>query len=220
MSFFSPGSSESSQEETSGEVTALEVSAMTKYEAGNVREAISELTEAIKAYPDHPPFYYLRGNAREDVQNWSGAQSDYDEYLERQPRQHNGWFRKGLCYQQNEKFEDAVECYDKSEQLYSRQETDFDEILEEMDKDRRSYFVIEKEQILNNRANAKINLGNIQGGLRDAEKAIEVNPDYSKAYITKGLAALQNGHKRKAQQSLESAAELGNVQAKAILTQL
>lgn len=82
-----------------------------------------------------------------------------------------------------------------------------------------SYIDIRKDnfEAFYHRAVARLGMNNLSGALRDCEKAIELNPRYSDAYLQKGLILLRAGRRNQACENLEKAYKLGNSKAYGLL---
>jgi tetratricopeptide (TPR) repeat protein len=68
---------------------------------GHPQEALADLDKAIRLgyAPDKTTdgeFYFARGNARFDLNDWEGAMTDYSQVIKLDPMSPLGWFKRGL----------------------------------------------------------------------------------------------------------------------------
>ena len=97
------------------------------------------------------------------------------------------WKDKGNLLVQEQKFAEALECYSKAIELDSN-----DPIL------------------YSNRSLMHSNLNEFESALIDADKAIEINPNYSKAYLRRGKALEGLGRNEEALNTYHSGLEKDN----------
>ena len=117
---------------------------------------------------------------------WSGQFEESlemsEKMIENAPIDWRGYFKKGDSLIYLKKAKDAVECYNKALKCVTRKTI---------------------SQILVARSNAFLSLGKWKEALKDAEKALKMEPESHVALINKGMALKKLGRKKEAQKILQ-----------------
>jgi tetratricopeptide (TPR) repeat protein len=142
------------------------ITGFNKYiEPGNDRvvgtkQAIQELTTAIKLNPQYASAYFVRGFARSQIQDYRGAIGDYSKAIELNPKFGVAYYNLGVI---------------KAEKINDQQGAlaDYNRAIE---------MNPEVPDIYLNRGVVKDRLKDIPGAIADHNKAIALNPQYARAY--------------------------------------
>jgi tetratricopeptide (TPR) repeat protein len=153
---------------------------------GNYQEAISYYTSYLTKYPNDANAYLSRGNAKTDLEDYTGAIQDYSKAIEINPNFAGAYYNRGLAKYDLDDYRGAIQDYSKA--------------IEINPNDAGAYI---------NRGSAKHDLEDYTGAIQDYNKAIEINPNDAKAYIGRGLAKSQLGDKDGACLDWSKAGELG-----------
>ena len=108
---------EAEQKNQAHSASNLKKLAATKaYVKGNFEQAINLLTEAIELNPENHVLYSNRAAAYMAITDWENAIEDTDKCIELNDEFTKGFYRKGLCLVELERFEEAEvalrEAYD------------------------------------------------------------------------------------------------------------
>ena len=135
-------------------------------------------------------------------------------------------FYRGNAYMNSEKYEKAIECYDKAIQSnpqlaeaynnrgnvnkalgkYPEAIADYNEVIKINPQYAEAY---------NNRGNAKNKLGNYSEAIADYDKAIQINPQYAMAYNNRGVSNAELGNYSEAITDYDKAIEINPQYAEA-----
>ena len=84
------------------------------HKQGNIAQAISDYTKAIKIKPNLADVYNNRGAAYREQGNFQQAISDYNKALEINPNYAKVYYNRGLAYDEQGKFAQAISDYTKA----------------------------------------------------------------------------------------------------------
>ena len=144
---------------------------------GNNEKAIYYYTKAIEALPTYANAYYSRGNAKGNLKDYQGAINDYTKAIEIYPKDGNFYYAR--AYYQDKLTPGKNYCNDL-EQASSLGDSEAQEWLPNAD--------CSRSKILTNRGDAKYELKDYKGAIKDYTKAIKIDPDYAYAYVGRGDA--------------------------------
>lgn len=164
---------------------------------------------------------FLIGYAKECLKDYDNAILDFKKYLAKVPNHYNAYFRIGLCYQNSNRFDQALDYYNQAESYFEEFLTIAENEaikLNKLDKTD-NYFNIPLEKIYSNRGLVRINLGDSPGGIQDCSSAISKNPRYSNPYFIRGIEYYKMEKIDLAKSDLEESDRLGYQMAKQVLDQ-
>ena len=155
------------------------------YQQSDYLQAIQSYDRCIQLAPDIRELYVFRGNAKAEIQNFSGAQQDYDSALARSKKLYLNrnirvdinsqiiLFNRGNVRAAQHEYREAIADYDKAVSLS------------------RSPLHPSLEAIFFNRANAKVDLGRFEEAIEDYDNAISLG--HTGALFNKGNALVLLG---------------------------
>jgi tetratricopeptide (TPR) repeat protein len=187
---------------------------MDKYQQQNYRGAVDAFTKAINVMPKNQNFYTMRGTAYEDMGNDNEAEKDFKKTLELLPNDFLSAYRLGMVYSRKKDFENAVKwlkvSYDNHPGLN----------LEHIGIGKNNILFIDKKVVCGNLGNFLTQLKRFEEGIKYLGEAIKIDPNYSNAVLTMGLALAQSGKPKEGIPFIEKASKLGVAQAPMILQML
>jgi tetratricopeptide (TPR) repeat protein len=111
----------------------------------------------------------------DNIQDFQQALTNFNNTINLDPQYANAYINRGnLKAQRLNNYEDAISDYQKAIKLILANEF--------LQKDLEDY-----ADIYNNMGTAKFRLNDIDGALNDYSKALEINPDFAKAYFNRGI---------------------------------
>jgi tetratricopeptide (TPR) repeat protein len=132
---------------------------------GNLAQAISDYTNAIRVYSKYTKAYYNRGKAYGKQGNFSEAIADYNKAVEINPEFTEAYYNLGNAYEKQGNLSQAIVSYTKAIGINPKYAAAYC-----------------------NRGNAYQAQGNLQKAIADYNKAIEINPFFAGAYSNRGNA--------------------------------
>jgi tetratricopeptide (TPR) repeat protein len=138
---------------------------------GNLDQAISDYTNAIRVYSKHAKAYYNRGNAYGKQGKLSQAIADYSKAIEINPKYYEAYYNLGNTYEKQGKLSQAIASYSKA--------------IETNPQYAAAYC---------NRGNIYQAQGNFQKAIADYNKAAEINPNFAGVYSNRGNAYQAQGN--------------------------
>lgn len=138
--------------------------AQSNAELGNIREAIEDLTEALKLDPTDTKVLALRAEFVSESGKNDLAVKDFTEAIGQNPSDWTKYQQRGNAYLKLGKYSEAMD--------------DFAKIIALNPKEPGSYLI---------RALARDKNGDSQGALTDYTRVIELNPDDDDAYLARGV---------------------------------
>ncbi len=158
---------------------------LTDIAAGNIPQAIGSFDRAIELDPDYVQAYIERGNAKDNISDFSGAISDYTKAIALDPNQSSAYYNRGTVLSKSGNKQEAIADYTKALSINT-----------------------EYSQAYLNRGNELDDLGNTASALADYDRAIQIRPDYALAYLNRGISHERAGNRAKAISDLKKAADL------------
>jgi tetratricopeptide (TPR) repeat protein len=150
-------------------------------------EAMPDLNRSIELEPKSPEAFYFRGLADEKEGNLEKAISDYGQAIKLNPNYVEAMVNRGLLLAKSTRYAEAVDDYSAAFAISAPQV---------------------QPMILNNRAFSLLKSGKLDEALKDANKALEINPNYPFAYNTRAAIYQQLGQAAKAQADLAKVQQL------------
>ena len=138
---------------------------ITLLDKGFIEEAINVLDKAVELDPTSSKAYFYRGLASEDAGNIEQAIADYTKSAELNPEDNNAYYNLGCIYSFLMQYDKAIANYTKNIEHNSAYVP-------------QSYF---------NRSKVYFHTFKIDMAISDVSKAIELVPDYVKAYDQRAL---------------------------------
>jgi tetratricopeptide (TPR) repeat protein len=128
------------------------------------REAIQELTQAIKLNPQYVSAYFVRGYVYGQLQNSAQAVTDYQQAIAINPQYAPAHFSLGIIKYNQQDLNGAL--------------SHFDQAINANPKYTAAYY---------NRGLVKYDLKNVAGALNDYNQALSLNPEFAEAYSNRGI---------------------------------
>lgn len=150
-------------------------------------EAIPDLSRSIELEPKSAETYYFRAVAFEKTGDSENAIRDYGSAIQLNPNYVEALVNRGLQHYNGGRPGEAIADYTSALRIAAQQV---------------------QPMILVNRANAFLQTGKLNEALEDANKALSVNPNYPRAYQTRGAIFTRLGQPDKAQADLQKAQQL------------
>lgn len=166
------------------------------YEQGNYKEAIKKLDEAIKKDSKNAGAYINRGTNKSALEDFEGANSDYQKALELIPGNRLSLFNIGNNYKRLGKPKLAVENYNKALHVKDGQYV-FVEFVPNENTDLIEFYV-PTYQIIYERGMAYYDLGELEYAFHDFNYALEKNFESAKCHYFLGMVHYSGGQKDKA----------------------
>jgi tetratricopeptide (TPR) repeat protein len=204
----------------SGASDALLDEGRKKLSAGNPREAVELLNQAIEANATNARAFNARGVAHFELKDYPSALLDYDRAIQLQPRWYQPYFNRGRLRVEQRDWDAALTDFsaaisrqpDSSEVYASRGMVlyqlgrlpeaghDFDKAIQLNPADATARF---------NRGNVAFRQRNYKGAILDFEAAIRADARFAKAFYALGLARISVGQRSVGCVSLKQADKLG-----------
>ncbi|MEK6783296.1 MAG: tetratricopeptide repeat protein [Bacteroidota bacterium] len=179
-----------------------------KYELQDYRGAIADYSKLIELGLDSLA-YFDRGLAKSHLQDYRGAIVDYNKAIKFAPNHAPSYYKRGLAKSNLQDHRGAIADYNKAIEkmkwhgAFFEHRPDFSEDFIERK-------IVESADVISARGLAKSALQDYRGAIEDFNKAIELNPDDSKPYFSRGLAKLKIGQKDSGCLDFSKSGELGN----------
>lgn len=187
--------------------------ALEKYERRDLSGAIEDFTKAIHEHPSNQNLYFMRGTAYEDMGNDIDAEKDFIKTLEMESNNFIAQYRLGMMFSRKKDLVSAVKWLQKA----YKNSPDIDDSL---GLGKNNILFVAKKLIAHNLGNFLTQLKKFDEGLKYLDKAIELDSNYSNAYMTKGLALAQIGKIKEGIVSLKKAKDLGIHEASEVINML
>ena len=150
-------------------------------------EAIPDLNRSIELEPKSAEAFYFRAIAHEKTGNTENAIRDYGSAIQLNPNYVEALVNRGLQHYNGGHPDEAVADYTSALRIAAQQV---------------------QPMILTNRANAYLQTGKLNEALEDVNKALTINPNYPRAYQTRGAIFTRLGQPGKAQADLQKSQQL------------
>jgi len=194
---------------------------LSKIESGDYEGALIAFNQAIDIDPNRSQLFLTRASTREKLNDKKGAVDDYEKALEICPEDTDAHLFLGLLKKDLGDLEGACANWKQGADLG---EGDSAEIFED-------YCIQNGKLLFPDQANqecaelylqtgkTEYTYGDLNNAIKDFGKAIRVNPQYSEAYLQRGIAQLADEYSSEtsACQDWKKAAELGNKDAVKLL---
>ena len=168
---------------------------------GQRQEAIQLFDKAIK-YTERPKYFYVRGNAYYELENYQNAIKDYNKATSLNPSYVNVYFNRGMAYFDQQNYDEAIddftqvlrlkpqddEAYDRrglvyyESQNYSKAIEDFTQVIKLRPNDVDAYEAYEIRGL------AKQANNDLQGAMADYTQMVNIQPDGIGGYHRRGRA--------------------------------
>lgn len=152
---------------------------------GNLDQAISDYTHAIRVNSKHTKAYYNRANAYSKQEKLFEAIADYKKATEINPQYTEAYYNMGNAYEKQGKREEGIASYTKA--------------IKSNPKYAAAYC---------NRGNIYQTQGNLKQALDDYNKAVEINPNFAGVYSNRGNVYQAQGNVKQAIADYNKAIEL------------
>lgn len=193
------------------------------YLNGNLHEALSNINKAIdKSDINDWCHYAFRANVYEDLKNYQQAISDYKqaiEYALDDITVYALYHQIGHCYLNLNNNHKASEFYTYSINL-KKQHPNTENCPDQEGLNGGVILGIPLKKMYNNRGNASLNLGLLNDAITDCEMAINLDKNYSNAYLLAAQIYAKKGNQEQALTFMMISANLGNRTAISMLQRL
>ncbi|QDV47670.1 Serine/threonine-protein kinase PrkC [Stieleria neptunia] len=88
-----------------------------QFAAGRVEDAKLSFTQSIERAPESAKLRELRGRCHFDLREDASAERDYRKAIELDPESVGGWSQLGLLHYANQRYEQALDCFNRSLEL-------------------------------------------------------------------------------------------------------
>ncbi|MFA5164178.1 MAG: DUF3160 domain-containing protein [Candidatus Omnitrophota bacterium] len=163
---------------------------MANIDKGNLPQAISDCTKALKINPSDAKAYITRGIAYDKQGSHTQAISDFNKAMELNPAYAEAYYNRGLAYYRQGKLPQAISDYTKAIEIDP-------------------YSVV----LYANRGAAYGKQGNYTQAISDCTKAIEIDPNSAVAYSCRGSAYDHQGNLSQAVLDYSKAIEINSANA-------
>ena len=194
---------------------------LVKQGMSDLKGALIAFNQAIEIHPENHEYYSNRASIRSKLNDKKGAVDDYEKVLELCPGNIDAHLFLGFLKKDLGDMESACSNWKQGADLGER---DCDEFFED-------YCIQNGKLLFPDQANqecaelylqtgkTEYTYGDLSNAIKDFGKAIRVNPQYSEAYLQRGIAQLADEYSSEtsACQDWKKAAELGNKDAVKLL---
>ncbi len=147
-------------------------------------EAIPDLDRSLELEPKSDEAYYFRAIAQEKTGNLEKALADYTSAINLKPLALEAIMGRGTLQFNTKHYPEAIADFSTAVNMAAP---------------------ALKPMVYNNRASAYLQTGQYEEAVKDADKALALNPQYANAYRTRGTAYMQLGQTAKGQADLQRA---------------
>lgn len=194
--------------------------AINAYNNQNLNSAIENINTTIeKSDINDWKHFAFRANVYEDLRRFPEAISDYEKAIEFATNDivvYALYHQIGYCYLNLGNNNKAIEFYTYSIDLKNRHpNNESNKDIEGMDMG--VLLGVPFKRMYNNRANAHLNVGQLNESLEDCKKSIGYDKNYSNPYLVLSNIYSKAGQESKAIEYLKISAQLGNRNAQATL---
>jgi len=134
-------------------------------------KAIPEYDKAIELSPDNAKIYYLRGYAKENLEDRTGAINDFAMAIKLNPADTASYYEKAMVEEYIQKYDDAI--------------VDISKFIELVPDDAYAYIL---------KASCEAKVGNYETSVKDYTKALSLNPeneDKNDIYLQRAYAYIE-----------------------------
>ncbi len=137
-----------------------------KLDAGDVRGAVDDYTEALRIHPKDLACLNNRATVRsEGLGDHNGAIEDHTEALRIDPKNADAYYNRGNVWKRLQNLDNAIEDYTQALKVSPKM-----------------------AEAMTNRGNCRIRKDDFDGGLADLDAAIEMDPTYPEAWASRATA--------------------------------
>jgi tetratricopeptide (TPR) repeat protein len=188
-------------------VDDLIASAIQKESKNDYRGILSDMNQAIAIDSQNSRLYYIRGNAKDDLEDRKGAIDDFNRAIALAPNYDKAYNNRGISKSALGDKKGAIEDYSRAiainpnyDKAYSNRGNAKDDLGDRKgaieDYNRAIAINPNYDKAYNNRGFVKSILGDKQGAIEDYSRAIAINPNYGKAYYNRGFVKSALGDKQ------------------------
>jgi len=194
--------------------------AINDYNSQNLYSALDNINKTIeKSDINDWKHFAFRANVNEDLHRFKEAISDYEKAIDFSTNDINVYalyHQIGFCYLNHGNNNKAIEFYTYSINLKNQHpNNESNKDIEGMDMG--VLLGVPFKRMYNNRANAYLNLGQLNESLQDCKKSIGYDKNYSNPYLVLANIYSKAGQEAKAIEYLKISAQLGNRNAQLTL---
>jgi tetratricopeptide (TPR) repeat protein len=170
----------------------LYAQALDHFQAGRYQLTAQLLSQALRAQPNNPMFWYLAGATAKALRQPDNAEQCWRKAVALAPGFAEAHYELAVLLQENKRVAEAIPAYRLALQMAPRD-----------------------AQVLNNLGSALATLGQLDEALQRFDEALAVKPDYAKALHNRGRTLANLGRLEEAQQSLYAAIDHAPAREKA-----
>ncbi|QIR41039.1 tetratricopeptide repeat protein [Tolypothrix sp. PCC 7910] len=175
-----------------GDSKLIYLQGVEKYERGDYKKAVEDLTKVITLNPRNSQAYNRRGDAFYRLGDYQKAQADSSKAIQLNRRDDNAYYDRGFSFYELGKYKQAI--------------ADFNQAIKLNAKNPYSYY---------GRGLARVELKDYSAAITDFSKAIAFHPKYSEAYLQRGIVRRRLKIKEAAIQDFDTVIEINPHDAKA-----
>jgi len=210
-----------------GNFTARQLLALVRFQQGENREALEQITAALAIKPDSPEALVTQGNILIKLHRLEEALESFDQAIARKPDYAEALYNRGNCRLYLDRHEDAVADYTSALALqpdYEPALTNRGNALGKLGRFSEALADYEKAQLLRpgdplalyHRANALKDLQRFADALACYDAALAGDPDFAAAWNNRGSALRELGRPGEALASFDRALALAPGDAAAL----
>lgn len=159
---------------------------------GDLQGALKKFNTALEIYPESSSVYLERGLIRLEQDDTDGALKDVSHAIKLDPENHEAYRARAKIYEQNGKKEEASQELKKASDI-------------ESGKLERNSAVLPTARAYVERGNKKMDAGELDEAMIDFNKAIEMDPNFTDAYMNRGAIKQAKGDIKGAGEDFQSA---------------
>jgi len=177
------------------------------FEKNDFNSSLNTFSSSQKNNKLKPFIFTLCGHLYHCLKDFELAINEYNKALKFYPANYAALYRMGMVYFSKNDVDNGVKYLKESLQNYPNIDTKYEDYLQN------ELFNIPKVVIIHNIGNFLGQLKQYDDCFKYIDEAINLFPEYSFAYLTKGLIHILIGNKEKASRYIRKAHELGNTKA-------
>ena len=139
--------------------------------------AIKDYDRAIESDPDYIDAYIARAEAKDSLRDYNSAKADFEKALKLEPYNAKYYAKFGDFYAKREEYSDAYVKFKRASELDSE--------------NAELFLKAGKALFRRNLGSTRGSKRDYDGAIEDFTKAIELDPDYTNAYVWRGFVKLE-----------------------------
>lgn len=191
-----------------GYAVAFNNRAEAKINSADYNGALADINIAILNDPKYKLAYNNSGIIKNELKDFAGAINDYNMALQLDPKQWEAYYNIGNLYNTLQKYQEAIlnfnkaiELFPENSNIYVNRGISFQSInkpAEALKDFNKAIELSPNYYAFVNRANFKLNSGDLKGAINDYSNAITLNPNDYRLYHNRGVAYFRNNQYKEA----------------------